>query len=124
MLMFNRPVLQSEKGTDRLIKQRLYLLYALINSRKAAKTFGFPWIKLVLAILLSGVKRSKQLARMANAFTAFQLSMELGDLEKGVFLMGQATGIIHDTPTVSQVMKKIILQAQNTKTMVSSKFQI
>lgn len=112
------------KGTERLIKQKFYLIKALFNSRKAAKTFGFPWIKLVLAILLSGVKKSKQLARMANAFTAFQLSMEQGDLEKGVFLMGQVTGIIHDTPTVSQVMETIILQAQNTKNKVSSKFKL
>lgn len=112
------------KGTDRLMKQKFYLISALFNSRQAAKTFGFPWIKLVLAILLSGVKTSKQLARMANAFTAFQLSMEQGDLEKGVFLMGQVTGIIHDTPTVSQVMETIIKQAQSTKKMVASKFKI
>ncbi len=110
------------RGTDRLINQRLYLVWALFNSRKAAKTFGFPWVKLVLAILLSGFEKSKQLARMANAFTAFQLSMELGDLDRGVFLMGQVTGLINDTPTVSQVMEKIIIQAQNTKNMVSLKF--
>ncbi len=110
------------RGAERLIKQKLYLIRALFNSRQAARTFGFPWFKLVMAILLSGVKKSKQLARMANAFTAFQLSMEKGDLEKGVFLMGQVTGIIHDTPTVAQVMEKIIMQAQNIKTMVSSKF--
>jgi len=103
------------RGAERLIKQKFYLISALFNSRQAARTFDLPWFKLLLAILLSGIKKSKQLARMANGFIAFQLSMEQGDLEKGVFLMGQVTGIIHDTPTVSQVIKKIILQAENIK---------
>lgn len=109
------------RGVDRLIRQRFYLFRALLNSRQAARTFGFPWHKLILAIMLSGVKKSKQLARMANAFTAFQLSMEQGNHEKGVFLMGQVTGIIKDTPTVSEVMKKIVLQAENQKKIISSK---
>ena len=109
------------KGADRLIKQKFYLIWALFNSREAARTFGFPWFKLVLAIILSGYKKSKQLARMANAFIAFRLSMEQGDLEKGVFLMGQVTGIINDTPTVSEVMERIVSQAEDVKNRISSK---
>ena len=109
------------KGADRLIKQKFYLIRALFNSRKAARTFGFSWFKLVLAIILSGYKKSKQLARMANAFIAFKLSMEQGNLDKGVFLMGQVTGIINDTPTVSEVMERIVAQAEDVKNMISSK---
>jgi enoyl-[acyl-carrier protein] reductase II len=109
------------KGADRLIKQKFYLIRALFNSREAAKTFGFPWFKLVLAIMLSGYKKSKQLARMANAFMAFRLSMEQGNLEKGVFFMGQVTGIINDTPTVSEVMERIVSQAKDVKNRISSK---
>jgi len=109
------------KGADRLIKQKFYLIRALFNSREAARTFGFPWFKLVLAIMLSGYKKSRQLARMANAFMAFRLSMEQGNLEKGVFLMGQVTGIINDTPTVSEVMDRIVSQAEDAKNTISSK---
>ena len=109
------------KGADRLIKQKFYLIRALFNSRKAAGTFGFSWFKLVLAIILSGYKKSKQLARMANAFIAFKLSMEQGNLDKGVFLMGQVTGIINDTPTVSEVMERIVAQAEDVKNMISAK---
>jgi len=109
------------KGADRLIKQKFYLIRAMFNSREAARTFGFPWFKLVLAIMLSGYKKSKQLARMANVFMAFRLSMEQGNLEKGVFLMGQVTGIINDTPTISEVMDRIVSQAEDVKNNISSK---
>ena len=109
------------KGANRLIKQKFYFIRALFNSREAARTFGFPWFKLVLAIMLSGYKKSRQLARMANAFMAFKLSMEQGNFEKGVFLMGQVTGIINDTPTVSEVMDRIVSQAEDAKNTISSK---
>ena len=65
--------------------------------------------------------KSKQLALIANAFMAFRLSMEQGNLEKGVFLMGQVTGIINDTPTVAEVMKRIVAQAEDVKNMISLK---
>ena len=58
---------------------------------------------------------------MANAFMAFRLGMEQGNLEKGVFLMGQVTGIINDTPTVAEVMKRIVAQAEDVKKMISLK---
>jgi enoyl-[acyl-carrier protein] reductase II len=109
------------KSADRLIKQKFYLISALFNSREAARTFGFPWFKLLLAIMLSGYKKSKQLARMANAFMAFRMSMEQGNLEKGVFLMGQVTGIIYDTPTVAEVINRIVSQAEDVKNTISSK---
>ena len=63
--------------------------------------------------------KSKQLALMADAFMAFRLGMEQDNLEKGVFLMGQVTGIINDTPTVSEVMEKIVAQAEDVKNMIS-----
>ena len=58
---------------------------------------------------------------MADAFMAFRLSMEQGNLEKGVFLMGQVTGIINDTPTVAEVMERIVAQAEDVKNMISLK---
>ena len=58
---------------------------------------------------------------MANAFMAFRLGMEQGNLEKGVFLMCQVTAIINDTPTVAEVMERIVTQAEDAKNMISLK---
>lgn len=98
-------------GARKLIEDRLFLFRALFNSRYAAAAYGFPWIKALAGILLSGYTRSKQLARMSNAFKTVMLAIEAGDRERGVFLMGQVTGILHDTPSVKQVMESIIEEA-------------
>jgi enoyl-[acyl-carrier protein] reductase II len=111
----------SSQATNRLIKDKFYLLTALYNSREAAQVFGFPWIKLFMGILLSGYKKSKQLAKMANAFPVMRIGMEEGDEEKGVFLMGQVTGMLDDTPTVAEVIEKIVEEAAEVKEELTQK---
>jgi len=109
------------KATDRLIKEKFYWVTALYNSRVAARAFGYPWLKLAVGILLSGYKKSKQLAKMANAFRVMRIGMEEGDDKKGVFLMGQVTGMLKDTPTVAEVMEAIISEAGQVKNELSLK---
>ncbi|MEW6078889.1 MAG: nitronate monooxygenase [Thermodesulfobacteriota bacterium] len=98
-------------GSRQLINDKLFILKALGNSRYAARTYGFPWIKAMAGILLAGYSRSRQLARMSNAFRAVKLAIDDGDRDRGVFLMGQVTGIIHDTPSVKEVMDAVIGEA-------------
>ncbi len=103
------------KGAKRLIKKRLNPFSALIRSKAIADMLGFPWLKLAVGIMFSGVKRSIQMARMAIGFRAFQVGTMDGDNEKGVLPMGQVTGIIHDTPTVDQIMKRIVAEAKKVR---------
>ncbi|MFZ5564493.1 MAG: nitronate monooxygenase, partial [Thermodesulfobacteriota bacterium] len=110
-------------GAQKLMTDRLYLFKALVNSRFAAEVYGFPWIAAMAGILLSGYRRSKQLARMANAFKAVKLAIDDGDRERGVFLMGQVTGIIHETLSVRQVMENIIAEATAARDTLAAKLK-
>lgn len=102
-------------GARRLIRDRLYLVKALYNSRYAARTYGFPWIKAMAGILLSGYTKSKQLARMANAYKAVTAAINEGDMDRGLFLMGQVTGLINETLSVDQVMSSVIEEARQAR---------
>jgi len=99
------------QGAQRLIKDRIPLIRALFTSRDAAKAFGFPWFKMVLGILAAGWQNSIMLARMANAFHPIQLSLTEGNWQDGVIPLGQITGIIHDTPTVKELIDRLIAEA-------------
>lgn len=111
------------EGALRLMRQRLYWLYALPNSREAARAFGFPWFKMLLGIVLAGFDKSKQLARMANAYKPVQMSITEGDERRGVFLMGQVTGNIADTPSVAALMRDIVAQAAVAGKQVAEKVE-
>jgi NAD(P)H-dependent flavin oxidoreductase YrpB (nitropropane dioxygenase family) len=100
------------------MKKKLNPFSALIHSRAIAKMLGFPWLKLAVGIMLSGVKNSMRMARMAIGFKAFQVGTFDGDNDRGVLPIGQVTGIIHDTPTVDQIIRRMMAEAKKARTRI------
>ena len=49
---------------------------------------------------------------MANAFKQIRVATEYGDLEKGVLPVGQVQGLIHDIPTVQEVIERTVAEAE------------
>jgi len=80
-----------------------------------------PYWKLFIGILASGYENAMKMANMANGFKAFQLATEEGDLEKGLLPVGQATGLIHDEPTVAEVMERIVAEARQVQERLAAK---
>jgi NAD(P)H-dependent flavin oxidoreductase YrpB (nitropropane dioxygenase family) len=58
--------------------------------------------------MLKGPQMGMTLAHMAQAYVAIKKATEEGDLEKGVYVSGQVQGIIHDIPTVAEVINRTI----------------
>lgn len=99
-------------GSRRIMKMRLNPLSALLRSREIAKLLGLPWFKLATGIVLSGYRRSVQMARMAIGFDAFKKGCTEGDIERGVLPLGQCTGLMTDTPTVAEVISRTVAEAE------------
>jgi enoyl-[acyl-carrier protein] reductase II len=99
-------------AAERALRQRLDLIEAFRNAREIAGQLRLPFFKLFLGILASGWKNAWELARMANGFKAFRIATEDGDNKKGLLPVGQATGLIHDEPTVSDLMERIVEEAR------------
>ena len=58
--------------------------------------------------MMKGPQTGMNLAHMAQAYVAIKKATESGDLEDGVYLSGQVQGIIHDIPTVAEVINRTI----------------
>ena len=58
--------------------------------------------------MLNGPKMGMNLAHMAQAYVAIKRATENGDLEKGVYLSGQVQGLIHDIPTIAEVINRTV----------------
>ncbi len=99
-------------GSRRIMKMHLNPLSALLRSREIAKLLGLPWLKLASGIVLSGYRRSVQMARMAIGFDAFKKGCTEGDVERGVLPLGQCTGLMTDTPTVAEVINRTVAEAE------------
>jgi enoyl-[acyl-carrier protein] reductase II len=99
-------------GSARAIRRGLDLPRAFLNSREIARMLDVPYTKLALGVATSGVKNAMQLAYLANAFKAFRLSCVDGDVERGVLPLGQTTALVHDVPTVQEVLDRVVAEAQ------------
>jgi enoyl-[acyl-carrier protein] reductase II len=58
--------------------------------------------------LMKGPQTGMNLAHMAQAYVSIKKATEEGDLEKGVYVSGQVQGIIHDIPTVAEVINRTV----------------
>jgi enoyl-[acyl-carrier protein] reductase II len=71
-----------------------------------------PWIKVFIGSLLrGGPGLLMKLAHFVIAVEAIEKMTLDGDIEKGVQLTGQVQGIIHDVPTVSELIERIVKEA-------------
>lgn len=107
-------VLKSE-AAEKAVRRGLDLLAAFSNSRDIAALMKIPYFKLFLGVLASGWKTARQLAFMANGFKAFRLATEEGDLEQGILPVGQVTGLLHDEPTVKEVIDRMVSEAKQAQ---------
>ena len=74
-----------------------------------------------MGVLASGWENARQLAYMANAFKQIRVATELGDLEKGVLPVGQVQGLMHDIPTVQEVIERTVKEAEEVITNLQKK---
>lgn len=111
------------KGAVKIMRKKLNPFSALIRSREIARMLGFPWLKLAVGIMFMGVKKSIQMARMAVGFKAFQLGTMEGDNKRGVLPIGQVTGLIHDTPSVKAILKRIDAEASEAAKRLNAKIK-
>ncbi len=109
------------KAVERLMHKHLNPFSSLIRSKKIADMLGYPWLKLAVGIMFMGPQRAIQMARMAIGFDAFKIGTMDGDFDKGVLPLGQVTGIINDTPTVKQVVDRIIKEAVEIEKQLAKK---
>lgn len=60
------------------------------------------------------------LAHMAQAYVSIKKATEEGDLEKGVYVSGQVQGIIHDIPSVAEIINRTMDEfTKNQKDMAA-----
>jgi NAD(P)H-dependent flavin oxidoreductase YrpB (nitropropane dioxygenase family) len=59
---------------------------------------------------------------MALAFDYFQKATEEGDTQTGVLPVGQVMGLIHDEPSVAEVIERIVAEAKAQQQKLQEQF--
>lgn len=109
-------------GAERARKRGLDLPRAAVNGREIADMMEMNYVKLAVGVAASGWSQVKQLAFLATAFKAFRRATLDGDVDKGVLPVGEVAGIVHDVPTVADVIQRIVADAEATHGRMGAAF--
>jgi enoyl-[acyl-carrier protein] reductase II len=95
---------------------------SIINSFAIAKELNTPYLKLFMTTLKAGLKPLIALALLAKGFKTFRLSMVDGDLDRGIYPIGQTIGLINDIPSTADLMARIVAEAQRAQGRLGEMF--
>jgi enoyl-[acyl-carrier protein] reductase II len=106
-------VMKTEAAYKQL-KKGFDLFGAFVNSAEIAKNLHLPYFKLFVDTLKQGWKKSINLAYTANSFRQVNAATVRGNTDFGVLPVGQSTGLVHDIPSVKEIIDRIVAQAEET----------
>lgn len=103
-------------ATERMVNAKMLNVFQIfLNSFTIAKELNIPWWKLTKHTLSLGPKQVESMMRMSQMLQMHGITMSTGDLDKGMTASGQSVGLIHDLPSIAQVMERLIAEANEVQ---------
>lgn len=100
-------------AAERMVNAKMLNVWEIfLNSFTIAKELNTPWLKLVKHTLSLGPRQIESMMRMSKMLQMHGLTMSTGDLDKGMTASGQSVGLVHDLPSIAELIKTIIAEAE------------
>jgi enoyl-[acyl-carrier protein] reductase II len=111
--------LMRTEQAEKILRTRMNPLSALIHGVTIARELNISVFELAAESIRRGPKRAFDMLSMASMQHYNRLSFE-GDVRKGTIHAGQSVGLVHDTPDVAEIIRRIVVEAQETMTRLHS----
>lgn len=98
----------------KLTKKPMSFIVTAFKAVPAAKIVKQPLWKIMLGMLVQ-LDKIKMLAYFGAAIPRLKTATEDGDLDYGMQFIGQTQGLINDTPSVQEIMDRVIKEAMATQ---------
>jgi len=93
-----------------------------LESFGVARELQIPYLKLFADVVRKGPKETIAMMRMAQMLEAHTVTLTTGDVKTGMTASGQSVGLIHDVPTVAEVMERLVAEAYAAQSRLGSSF--
>lgn len=95
-------------GGRKYTARRLSPPVALARSLRAARELGTPVSRLLREALAQGPVAAVKVAYFGAATLAMRKAIHEADHDEGVQLIGQSQGLVHDVPSVSELIQRVM----------------
>jgi len=106
----------------KMLKRPVNYFQVFMDSFGIARELNQPYLKLFWAILRRGPKTVDTMSRMAQNLKAHGLTFTTGDMKNGSTAAGQSVGLVHDLPTIADVIERIAAEAEEVQREMAAKF--
>ncbi len=89
----------------------LSLPRALWKALQAAREMGRPLLALLSEVLKNGFVQALKLAYFGAATSQIRKAIIDGNHREGIQLIGQVQGLVHDVPTVAELVQRVLQEA-------------
>lgn len=100
-------------AAERMSQARMLNVWEIFkDSFGIAKELNLPYFKLFMQVLAMGPRKIDMMMRMSQMLKMHTITITTGDLEKGMTAAGMSVGLVHDVPSIAELMARIIAEAQ------------
>ena len=101
-------------GARKMMEARMFNVFSVfLHSFQIAKELEIPWPRLMIDTLKKGPKEVEGMMRMSQMLKSHTHTLNSGDTSKGFTTVGMSVGMVHDIPTIAELMDRIVAEAQN-----------
>lgn len=86
-----------------------------LHSFQIARELETPWLKMVLQTMKRGPKEIEGMMRMSQMLKSHTHTMTSSDTSKGFTASGMSVGMVHDIPTIAELIARIIAEAEEAQ---------
>jgi enoyl-[acyl-carrier protein] reductase II len=112
-------VMKTPTSEKRMAKP-LTLWRALWRALGAARATGRPLLGLLREMLHNGFMHTLKLAYFGAATDEIRRAIQDGDHERGIQLIGQVQGLVHDAPAVADIIARVMAEAESARASVNA----
>ena len=100
-------------GARKMVEARMFNVFSVFrHSFEIARELEIPWPRLVLDTMKKGPREIEGMMRMSQMLKAHTHTMTSGDTSKGFTTVGMSVGMVHDVPTIAELMDRIVAEAR------------
>ena len=86
-------------------------LQVFLDSFGIARELRTPYHKLFMQVITSGPARTLELMRMSQMLKMHTITLTSGDIDTGMTASGMSVGLVHDVPTIAELMERMVREA-------------
>ena len=111
-------------AAERMVRAKMLNVWDIfLNSFAIAKELKISWPRLVRQTLLLGPKQIESMMRMSQMLKMHTITMTTGNLEKGMTASGMSVGLVHDLPSIAELIERIVVEAQTAQRRLAAQME-